>query len=97
MLVTTSVVASLIVTRNRNRKSIFFQNTSSVDSVYIKRERNQTPTISASDFDFLLGPNSGIAINSLIDGTEAIQDSYTVKAVANTPVISVFETEDIIR
>jgi hypothetical protein len=97
MLVTTGVAASLLIVRNRNRKSLIFQNTDSADTVYVKRERAATPTVSATDFDFKLSPGAAVGLNSLLDGSEAIQDSYSVIAAANTPVVAVFETEDIIR
>lgn len=97
MLVATSTSASLLVNRNRLRKSILFQNTDGSNSVYVKRERAATPTVSASDFDHRLGPGATLSFNSVLDGTEAIQDMYTVIAAAGTPTIAVFETEDFIR
>lgn len=97
MLVPTSTSASLLIVRNRNRKSLIFQNTDATDAVFIKRERAATPTVSSTDFDFRLGPGAAVGLNSLLDGTEAIQDSYTVIAAANTPNVAVFETEDIVR
>lgn len=97
MLVTSGVAAILLVVRNRNRKSLIFQNTDTTDTVFVKRERAATPTVSATDFDFKLGPGASVGLNSLLDGTEAIQDSYSVIASANTPAVAVFETEDIVR
>jgi hypothetical protein len=97
MLVATSTSASLLVNRNRLRKSILFQNTDGSNSVYIKRERAATPTVSASDFDHRLGPGATLSFNSVLDGTETIQDSYSVIAAAGTPTIAVIETEDFIR
>lgn len=97
MLVTSGVAAVLLIVRNRNRKSLIMQNTDTADTVYIKRERAATPTVSATDFDFKLSPGAAVGLNSLLDGMEAIQDSYSVIASANTPVVAVFETEDIVR
>lgn len=97
MLVTSSITASLLIVRNRNRKSLIIQNSDTTDTVYVKRERAATPTVSATDFDFKLAPGAAVGLNSLLDGAEAIQDSYSVIASANTPVVAVFETEDIVR
>lgn len=97
MRVVTSITASLLANRNRNRKSLIIQNVDGTDAVYIKRERGPSYTVSATDFDFRVGPGAAVALNSLLDGTEAIQDSYTVIASANTPAVSIFETEDITR
>ena len=97
MLVTSGVAAVLLIVRNRNRKSLIFQNTDAADSVYIKRERAATPAVSTTNFDFKLSPGAAVGLNSLLDGMEAIQDSYSVIAGANTPVVAIFETEDIVR
>lgn len=97
MLITTSTTGSLLVVRNRNRKSIVFQNTDGTDSVYIKRERGPSFAVASTDFDYRLGPGASFGINSMLDGVEAIQDSYSVRATANTPIVAVFETEDIVR
>lgn len=97
MLVTSGAAGALLVVRNRNRKSMIFQNTDATDSVYIKRERAATPTVSSTDFDFKLSPGAAVGLSSLLDGSEAIQDSYSVIAAANTPAVAVFETEDIVR
>ena len=97
MLVTTSVTPSILVPQNRLRKSILIQNNDASISVYVKRERGNTATVSASDYDFRVGPGAAIAVNSVVDGLEAIQDRYTVVAVSGAPVIAVFETEDVRR
>lgn len=97
MLVTTGVAAVILATRNRLRKSLLIQNTSTTDTVYVKRERNETLVVTSTDFDFKIGPGGAIGLNSLLDGIEAIQDRYSVIAAANTPVVSFFETEDALR
>lgn len=97
MLVTSGAAAILLVVRNRSRKSLIFQNTDTADTVYIKRERAATPTVSSTNFDFKLTPGAAVGLNSLLDGQEAIQDSYSVIAAANTPIVAVFETEDVVR
>lgn len=94
---TTSITASELVPRNRSRKSMIFSNEDSADSVYIKRERAETPTVSATDHDHRIGPGGLISLNFGTDGIEAIQDRWTVVASANTPRIAWFETEDIVR
>ncbi len=97
MLVSTSVTSKLLLNRNRLRKSFLIQNVDGTDVVYIKRERGPVFSISASDYDFRLPPGSSFALNSDVDGMEAIQDAYSVLAAANTPSVATFETEDYIR
>lgn len=96
-LIATSTSASELVLRNRLRKSILFQNEDATNVVYIKREREITPTVSSSNHDHRIGPGGLIALNHGVDGEEAIQDRYTVIAGAGTPNVSVFETEDVVR
>ena len=97
MLVQSSVTARLLLNRNRMRKSFLLQNVDGTDVMYVKRERGPVFTISSTDYDFRLPPGSSFALNSDVDGKEAIQDSYSVLAAANTPNVAVFETEDVIR
>lgn len=92
--VTASTSASELVLRNRGRKSIVFQNEDATDSVFIKRERAITPTVSSTDHDFKLVPLSALALNFQNDGVEAIQDRWTMIASANTPRVAWFETSD---
>ena len=94
MLVQASAVAGQLIPQNMLRKSLVFQNVDASIEVYIKRERPGVTTVSASDFDFRLNPGASIGLNSLLDGTEAIQDRYTVIAASGTPNIAVFETEE---
>ena len=96
-LIATSTTASILVTRNKLRKSVLFQNEDGSNAVYIKRERAETPTVSSTDHDHRIGPGGIISLNSVLDGIEAIQDRYTVIAAAGAPSISVFETEDVVR
>jgi hypothetical protein len=96
-LITTSIVASELAPRNSARKSILFQNESAADNVYIKRERSEATTVSATDHDHRLGPGGIFSLNNTLDGIEAIKGRYTCIASANAPVVSVYETEDIIR
>jgi hypothetical protein len=97
MLVALSTAARLLIPRNKLRKSFFVQNVDASLVVYLKRERAQTPTVSSTSYDYRLGPGSGIAINSFLDGSEAIQDSYTAIADSGTPSVSWTETEDVVR
>lgn len=97
MLVATSTTPALLIPRNRSRKSFIVQNVDASIVVYLKRERAQTPTVSASDFDYRIGPGAAVAVNSFLDGTEAIQDSYTVVAASGTPSVAWTETEDVTR
>lgn len=94
MTKTVSNVASELFPRNSVRKSFVIQNEDGTDTVYIKRERSENTTVSATDHDFKIGPGATLALNSLLDGASAIKDRYTVIASANTPRIAYFETED---
>lgn len=93
----TSVTAQEIVPRNRLRMSFVIQNEDSTDAVFIKRERKITPTVSSTDHDHRIGPGGAIALNFGTDGQEAIQDRWTIIAAANTPRVSTFETESVVR
>jgi len=92
-----STVASEIAPSNTSRKSFTIANTDTAETVFVKRERAEATTVSSTDFDFRLGPGSAVSLNSTTDGTQAIQARYTVVAGANTPRVSFFETEDIVR
>jgi hypothetical protein len=97
MLITTSTTPGQLIPQNRMRKSLVLQNVDGVISVFVKRERAPLSTVTSADFDFRLGPGASIGLNSSLDGTEAIQDRYTVVSASGTPNIAVFETEDVIR
>lgn len=92
-----SITAEELMPRNRHRKSLVFQNEDTTDSIFLKRERAETPTVSSTDHDHRLGPGASIALNAGTDGIESTQDRWTAVASANTPRVSFFETEDIIR
>ena len=94
---TVSTSASEVSPRNSMRKSFVIQNEDTVDAVFIKRERAGTPSVSSTDHDHRIGPGGAISINDLTDGKEAIIDRWTAIAAANTPRISFFETEDVVR
>ena len=95
--ITLSTAARLILARNRLRKSWVVQNEDSAIDVFIKQERNQTPTVSSTVHDHRLGPGGALTLNFGTDGVEAIQDSWSAIAASGTPLISLFETEDIVR
>ena len=86
-----------IFPRNRNRKSFVIENEDTVIAVNIKRERAETPTVSATDHDHRIRAGGAIAVNFSTDGQEAIQDRWTIVAESGTPRVSFFETEDIVR
>jgi hypothetical protein len=94
---TTSIVAEEVLPRNTARKSIVFLNEDAADSIYLKKERAENLTVSATDHDYRIGPGGVIALNNINDGSQAIQERWTCVASANTPRIAFFETEDIIR
>lgn len=97
MLITTSITAREAIPQSALRKSLVLQNTDATDIIYIKRERNSALAVTSTDYDIKLGPGASLSLSSLLDGTEAIQDRYTCIASANTPILAVFETEDIKR
>jgi len=94
---TLSTQATEILPSNASRKSFVIQNEDTTDTVYLKRERAETTTVSSSVHDIKLGPGSSISLNSQTDGTQAIQGRWTGIASANTPRIGFFETEDQLR
>ena len=93
MIVQVSTVATQLIPQNMLRRSLVIQNVDSSIDVYFKRERPGVTTVTAADFDFRLTPGGSIALNSLLDGEEAIQDRYTAISASGTPNIAIFETE----
>lgn len=93
----TSTSAAEFIPRNASRKSFVIQNEDVTDSVFIKRERADPATVSSTDHDHRLGPGGALALNYNNDGDQAIIDRWTAVASANTPRVSFFETEDIVR
>ncbi len=94
---TASTSASEACPSNASRKSLTIQNEDATDVLYIKRERGELLTVSATDHDIKLGPGTAMSLSSQADGIQAIQARYTVIAGANTPRYAVFESEDIVR
>lgn len=92
-----STTAEEILPRNTYRKSLIFQNEDTAETIFLKRERAATPTVSSTDHDHRLGPGGILTLNYGTDGQEPTQDRWTAVAGANTPRISFFETEDIKR
>jgi len=94
---TLSTVATEIIPSNSARKSLFIQNEDTQQVIYVKKERSESTSVSATDHDYRLGPGAAMAINNLTDGTEAIQARYTGIADGATPRIAFTESEDIRR
>ncbi len=94
---TISGTAEELIPQNRLRKSFVVQNEDTTIDVFVKRERPGSTTVSTTDHDHRVARESALALNSDTDGTEAIQDRWTVVAASGTPRISLFETEDIKR
>lgn len=86
-----------LLPRNTHRKSLSFSNEDSSIAIFIKRERAETPTVSATNHDHRIGPGGSFALNDGTDGLQATQDRWTGIAESGTPRISFVETEDIIR
>lgn len=94
---TLTTTAEIIFPRNRLRKSFIIQNEDAAIAVFIKREREETPSASSTDHDHRIGAGGNIAINTMTDGKEAIEDRWTIIAASGTPRVSFFETENIER
>lgn len=94
---TLSTAAEELLPRSRTRKSWIIQNEDTTDAIFLKFERAATPTVSSTDHDHRLGPGASLALNRLTDGSEQIEERVTAIAAANTPRVSFFQTEDIIR
>lgn len=94
---TISTGAVEVLPRNTLRKSLIFQNEDTTDAIFLKRERAETPTVSSTDHDHRLGPGGILTLNFGTDGREPTQDRWTAISSANTPRLSYFETEDIVR
>lgn len=94
---TITTTAEELIPRNRLRKSLIFQNEDSAINCFIKREREATPSVSATDHDHRLSAGGILTLNFGTDGVEAIQDRWTIIAASGTPRISLFETEEIVR
>lgn len=94
---TISNTASELFPRNAQRKSWLVQNEDSTITVYIKRERSENTTCSATDHDFAIAPGASLGLNSLLDGLQSIQDRWTIIAASGAPRIATFETEDVTR
>jgi hypothetical protein len=86
-----------LLPRNTYRKSLSFSNEDSSIAIFIKRERAETPTVSATDHDHRIGPGGSFVLNYGTDGIQSTQDSWSAVAESGTPRISVVETEDIQR
>ena len=89
--------ASELVPKNTMRKSLLLLNEDGVNSVYVKRERSEGTTVSATDHDHRIGPGAAFSLNSTLDGKEWIVSRYTAISSAGNVNIAVFETEDITR
>jgi hypothetical protein len=89
--------ASEILSRSTIRKSFAIQNEDASIAVYLKREGNNSLTVSATDHDHRLSAGASIALNRDTDGIEATQDRWTIIAASGTPRVSYFETEDFRR
>lgn len=94
---TLSTTAEEVLPRNRLRKSWVIQNEDASISVFLKQERVATPTVSSTDHDHALAAGSSIALSTLVDGAEQIEDRWTAVAASGTPRISFFQTENIVR
>jgi hypothetical protein len=86
-----------VLPKSRLRVSWIIQNEDTTDSVFLKYELNTDLNVSSTNHDHRLGPGASLAFNELMDGKEQVQGRWTAVASANTPRISVIESENIIR
>lgn len=93
----TSVAAAELMPKNTLRKSLIISNEDTTDAVFIKFERSENTTVSATVHDHRIGPGGLLALNFGTDGLAQVQSRITIIAAANTPRVSWFETEDIQR
>lgn len=96
-LITIPNAASELVPKNTSRKSLLLLNEDGVNSVYVKRERSEATTVSATDHDHRIGPGAALGFNSMLDGKEWIQGRYTAISSVGNVSVAVLETEDIVR
>jgi len=96
-LITVPNTASELIPKNTLRKSLLLLNEDGANSVYVKRERSEATTVSATDHDHRIGPGAAFSLNSTLDGQEWIVGRYTAISSAENVSIAVFETEDIVR
>ena len=94
---TISNVAEQLIPENRLRKSFIVQNEDGAINIFIKQEDPGQTTVSTTDHDHRIGAGSVLSLNSTLDGKDHIQARYTIVAALGTPLISFFETEDIVR
>lgn len=94
--VTTGAVSGVLaIPQNRLRRSIVFENLDATDSIYIRE--GDAADITSTNADHKLAPGASIAFNSLLDGSSSITNRWAALATANTPILAVKETEDVVR
>lgn len=88
-----NTIATLVVNRNKNRKSITFQNTG-IEPILMKRQiiGELVPTLSLTNYDFILAP--GVFEN---DGSGTIIQIETISAfeamtASGTSKLAIMET-----
>lgn len=86
-----------LIPNNASRKSLSIQNQDATDSIYLKKEENGQLSVSSTDHDWKLGPNSSLFLSTGVDGIQTIRGRFTAVSSANTPRIAYFETEDVRR
>lgn len=91
---TLSTSAEELLPQNLLRRSWILRNEDAAINIFIKRERPNGLTVSSTDHDHRINPGGSISLNFGNDGSEAIQDRWTIIAASGTPVISFFETEE---
>lgn len=96
-IVSITTSASELIGRSRTRISLTFKNEDVTNSVFLKQEREITPTVSSTIHDIKLLPGEAVSLLQGEDGAEAIQDRWTAISSAGTVIVSVLETEEIIR
>ncbi len=94
---TITTTAEQLIPENRLRKSLTIGNEDAAIAVFIMQEEPGNTAITTTLHDLRIGPEGAVALNSLLDGSKAIQGRWTIVAASGTPRIYLSETEDIKR
>lgn len=94
---TVSNTASELIGKNDYRRSWIVQNEDASIDCYIKKERDDSLTVSSTDHDHRLAAGNFLSFNDQQDGKDQVQGRWTIIAASGTPRISIFETESVTR
>ena len=89
--------AAELLPENKLRKSLIIQNEDAAINCFIKSEDPRNTTVSTTNHDHRIGPGGSLSLSLTEDGKEQVQARFTIIAASGTPLISFFETEDVVR